>query len=176
MLEIAISGLLPPESGDFAVEIDEYVPLRMRSYSRKCDVPIALRTGNFDTSILEFDVDPMTCGLHGVTLVCFDQLAPVWETGVLPTERGLPVVMMPGRNEFEGPDHALRFDRNGAFAVGIGVDFIEVDFAGLSSSTKIIENGQAQFYLRENQLTGLRVSGLSSKQIALMRFRNPPKK
>jgi len=153
--------------GSSQVEVDEYVPLRFRTYVGTLG-GVYLRLGNFIDSLLEFMLDPVSMTVRGFTLTSFDILHDQPRTfASLPRIMGLPVVELP--DEFRGPTDARRIDVKKGFSVGFGVDFVEMDLGGLPEAQRVLVADAAEFYLRANELVGIRVVGLTKQQVATIK-------
>ena len=167
---IAVAGLNEAPLPVCHVEVDEYVPLRFRSYEGTLGV-IYLRLGNFSSSLLEFLLDPSSMTVRGFTLTSFDTVHQPNEIVGLPRATGLPVIDVAAAGDFGGPVGARRIDIARAFSVGLGDDFLEVDLGGFSEAKHVIAGGPAEFYIATSSLVGLRVVGLNQDQISMLRSR-----
>lgn len=162
---IAISGLSEAPLQHLQIEIDDYVPLRFRSYEGVLGVQY-VRWGNFSTSLLEFLLDPSSMAIRGLTLLCFDAVHQPRVTAALPQTSGLPVVG--GFEAFDGPVGAQRVDIGQSFSVGFGEDFLEIDLGLLSEAERVIAAGPVRFYVNQVGLMGVRVVDLTKQQLSMV--------
>jgi hypothetical protein len=149
------------------IEIDDYVPLRFRSYDGTLGVKY-FRVGNFDTSLLEFLLEPVSLVIRGFTLTSFDRFHEPMKIQRLPTEDGLPVVALTGEQKFQGPSDAPRIDLREEFSVGLGENFVEIDLGGITSASNNIQLGQVTFFTKSGHLVGIRVTELRPEQLAIL--------
>lgn len=164
---ITVSGLNEAPLLVFHVEVDEYVPLRFRSYEGTLGVKY-LRLGNFSSSLIELLLDPSSMVICGFTLTSFEAVHKPKGNAGLPRYAGLPVLAI-APEDFNGPLDAQRIDIRENFSVGFGQDFVEIDLGGLPEARRIIEAGPVAFYVGTNSLVGLRVNGLNQKQISMLK-------
>lgn len=167
---IAISAVDEILQPSWRLEIDEYVPLRCRSYLDTLGV-VYLRFGDFSESLLELLLDPDSLTVRGITLTAFNSMYEPGFLGKLPMKFGLPVLAIADTRGFQGPVGAQRIDIHKTFSVGIGKDFLEIDLGCLSAAERIIKSGPIEFYADNESLVGLRVVGLNSEQILTLEGR-----
>jgi len=80
---------VPSVAGKCLIEVDEYVPLRFRTYERPLGVSY-LHLGNQRTSLLELLIDAKSQILRGITITIFPALSPWPQIGERTVSRGLP--------------------------------------------------------------------------------------
>lgn len=148
------------------IEIDEYVPLRFRSYEDVLGLK-HIRLGDFSDSLFEISVDPTSMVLRGFTLTAFKESHELRSIGILPVMNGLPIIET--LYNFYGPIGAQYTDIRTQFSVGFGGDVVEIDFGGLCDAQRTIIYANVAFYLgRVNDLVGIRVIGLTPKQVSIL--------
>jgi len=165
---ISVDRMSDASSLQCRIEIDDYVPLRFRSYEGTLGVKY-LRVGNFETSLLEFLLEPETLVIRGFTLTSFDSSHQPMSIQPLPTEDGLPAIGLISGQEFQGPSGAPRIDLREDFSVGLGEDFLEIDLGGIASASSVIKKGQVAFFIKSGRLLGLRVTELRPEQVSILR-------
>ncbi len=163
---IAVSGLSEAPLQGCRVEVDEYVPLRFRSYEGTLGVKY-VRLGNFSGSLLEFLIDPNSMTVRGFTLTSFDAVHQPRAIAELPRTEGLPIVKF--SEGFNGPIDAQRVDIREAFSVGFGEGFLEIDLGKLSEAQRVVVAGTAEFYVGAVGLVGVRVVGLTEQQVSMLK-------
>lgn len=166
MKVIQVIGLDTTAFHRWHIEVDEYVPLRFRSYENTLGVKY-IRLGNFNSSLLELLIDPNSMTVRGFTLTSFDVTHLPKENKALSRVDGLPVIAIPGG--FIGPSDAQRIDIKKALSVGFGDDFVEIDLDGQSDAQRVVAFGNAEFYINSDELIGIRVVGLTPEQLLLVR-------
>lgn len=154
---------------DLVVQVDEYVPLRFRSYAGLIEVR-AVRYGDFDRSLVEFDLDSENV-LRGFTLIAYcARHSPRTPIQNLKRSTGLPVLNI-SQTPWEGPEGARRVDVRRDFSLGIGEGFVELDLGSaerIQSASEILVAGQIEFCFSLFEFVGLRVLGLSSREIEMI--------
>lgn len=146
------------------IEFDDYVPLRCKSYAGTLGVKY-LRLGNFETSLLELQLDPAEFSIRGFTLTAFDTLHAPKEFKELPVLHGLPVVRLDENKKFQGPRFAQRMDIPENFSVGFGEDFLEIQLGLKEEPDKLIKSGSVEFCIYSGMLICIRILGLTSNQL-----------
>jgi hypothetical protein len=150
------------------IEIDDYVPLRFRSYVGTLGVKY-LRIGNFETSLLEFLLEPESLVIRGFTLTSFDKSHEPMKIQSLPTDEGLPVILLKDEQEFQGPTGAPRIDLREEFSVGLGENFVEIDFGGIAAASNAVKIGNVVFFTKVGRLVGIRVTELKPEQLSILK-------
>src|SRR5207247_4270466 len=74
MTTIEISGTQDIRNAPCLIEVDEFVPLRFRTYERPIGAAY-VRVGNYSTTLVELIVDPISKLLRGLTLTSFECFA-----------------------------------------------------------------------------------------------------
>jgi len=74
-----------------SVEVDPYVPIAVRTFSAPIGA-VFYRIGNFETSLVEVPIDPLSGTVRGVKVVSLDRVGTFIDDSALPLLRGLPVV------------------------------------------------------------------------------------
>ena len=162
---IGVSGVEKATHVICSIAVDDYVPLRFRSYEGTLGVKY-LRFGDFQTSLLELMIDSNSLTIRGFTLTSFNFLHDPRAFGDLPVALGLPIAKISTEVSFQGPIGAQRIDFPEAFSVGFGAEIIEIDLGRLSDATGVVRNGQVEFYVGSESLVGIRVLGLNRAQLS----------
>jgi hypothetical protein len=164
---IAVSGLNDMQGHGYSVEVDEYVPLRFRSYEGTLGIKY-VRFGNFKSSLLEFLVDPNSMTVRGFTLTSFDAVHQLRAKAELPSSAGLPIITF--ASGFVGPVDAQRIDVRAEISVGFGEDLVEIDLGGLSTAQRVVVGGPAEFYVgADGEMVGVRIVRLAKQQLAMLK-------
>ena len=163
---IAIAGTEEGTYPDTIIEVDEYVPIKFRSYRGTLGVKY-VRLGNFEDSLMEFLLDPASFAIRGFTLTSFNSVHRPRGLKELVTAVGLPMLAI-DKSNFQGPIDAQRIDIHEDFSVGFGEQLLEIDFGSIAKAEKIVKSDPIEFYISKEALAGLRVMNLSAKQIAIL--------
>lgn len=164
---IKLCGLLECPSLSCTTEVDQYVPLRFRSYVGLLGASY-VRIGNFRSSLLEFLVDPNSCAIPGLTLTSFDLIHDFLTLELPFSESGLPIVEW-SEAKSAGPPAARRFDINQSFSVAFSASTVEIDLGQLANADRSIDCSSVEFFVEDDVLVGLRIGGLSKEQVSLIR-------
>jgi hypothetical protein len=149
-----------PASGEHAsLEFDAYVPLRFRTSAEPLGVAY-VRIGNFATTLLEIQVEPLTQVLRGLTITATDGLSgwPWFE--VQPVRAGLPVLAT------EFASRAI-IDIAQPFQLAVRTGEVVVWWGSLDGCIAG-QCGDATFLLTGGMLTGIWFTGLPAAQTALL--------
>ena len=76
---------------DVYVYVDEYIPLRFRTYRDPLGVSY-FRLGNYRTTLAELAVEPRTHTVRGLTVMSISSLSPWPRPDLADVEEGLPVI------------------------------------------------------------------------------------
>lgn len=150
-----------PASGEpGSLEFDPYVPLRFRTSAEPLGAAY-VRLGNFATTLLEIQVEPLTQVLRGLTITAIDGLSgwPWFE--VQPFPAGLPVLGTP----FEARDIV---DIAQPFQLAIRPGEVVVWWGSLDGCIAG-RNGDASFLIVNSVLTGIWFTGLLAAQTSLLK-------
>lgn len=162
-LTIEYCGVAPVPNAGCSVTVDDYIPLRWRSYEGTLGGRL-VRLGNFKTSLLEIIVEADSMTIRGCTLTLADrQHRPLPRVGQRVVE-GLPIIAVAG--DFVGQAGLERMDLHREFSVGWGEDFVELDFGELAKANQRVTCGAVEFLVAEGWLQGMRIAGLSRAQVA----------
>jgi hypothetical protein len=140
------------------IAIDEYVPLRFRTYREPLGVGY-IRLGNYSTTLVELALEPRTQVVRGVTVTSIDELAPWPELEVLDRVEGLPAVS----TSFEGGE---RVDLRDEFHVAVRSGEVIVFWAGLTRCNGY-QFGDACFLTVNGVLAGVWFTGLTNGDVRL---------
>jgi hypothetical protein len=147
--------------------IDEYIPLSFRSYSGLLGARY-LRVGNFQTSLLEFILDPISAMVRGVTLVMFDSFYMPNESALLLVEEGLPIIdLEQSQVSILAPNEHLEI--NHQFSVGLRDDIFEIDLFGIAKAERVVCCDRFEFLLNKDTILGLRMIDLNENEISMLK-------
>jgi len=160
---LTVTSVQPVREEPLLLEIDEYVPLRLRT-SREPLGAAFLRLGNRSTTLLEIAVEPYAQRVRGVTLTFFEKLSPWPSFSVENTAEGLPVLA----TAFE--DRKV-VDLQQDFGVSIREGEVLL-FWGSPGACDVCEfRGRVRFLIQNGKLAGVWVLGLSREEIEMFSFR-----
>ncbi|CAN7598263.1 hypothetical protein [Acidovorax sp. Leaf78] len=163
---ITVYGLYQPSLNVCRIEVDEYIPLRFRSYEGALGVNY-LRLGNFDTSLLELLIEPSAMAVRGFNLTSVDAIHEPRAKENLSKREGLPIIRLP--EDLHGPFGAQRFDIKQNFSVGLAKNFLEIDFGNISHAQYVAVAGSVEFYVGSIGMAGLRVVNLPENDISSLK-------
>ena len=150
-----------PASGELgSLEFGPYVPLRYRTSAEPLGAAY-VRLGNFATTLLEIQVEPLTQVLRGLTITATDGLSgwPWFE--VQPIPAGLPVLGTPF-------DARVIVDLAQPFHLAIRPGEVVVWWGALGGCIAG-RYGDASFLIVNNLLTGIWFTGLLEAQTSLLK-------
>lgn len=147
--------------------IDEHVPISFRSYPGLLGVKY-LMLGNFQSTLLELLLDPISYAIRGITLSSFDKVHVPCEPEIKFESIGLPVIDI-GRNIPSSLIDGKVAKISCNISIGVRSDFFEVDFSEIKKSNKKIYCGRTQFFLKDEELTGIRFISLVPNEISILK-------
>jgi hypothetical protein len=167
---ISISGVSLTAESQCVIEVDEYVPIRYRSYQGVIGVKY-LRLGDFTSSLIELLIDPTSLTVRGFTLLSYKAIHRPSVMRKLPKILGMPIVAV-NEGDFCGAVGAQRVDQSCDFSVGFGEDFVEIDLGHLTEAQRIIKAGTVEFYSDETDIFGIRITELTPTQMCMLKRPN----
>lgn len=150
-----------PASGEpGSIEFDPYVPLRFRTSAEPLGAAY-VRLGNFATTLLEIQIEPLTQVLRGLTITAIDGLAGWPSLEVQPFPAGLPVLA----TTFEAREVV---DLAQPFQLSIRPGEVVVWWGPLDGCIAG-RSGDASFLVVNGVLTGIWFTGLLAAQTSLFK-------
>lgn len=164
MNTIQVTGVRNLADAPSLIEIDEFVPLRFRTYNEPLGSAY-LRLGDRSSTLVELIVDPASSLLRGVTLTSFDLFRP-WPTlGRTIASDGLPVLA----TQWDQSDRSLlAVDINRDFDVSMLGNQLLISWGDLADLSGSSVHGRAHFLFAGNELAGIRFFDLSETEAALL--------
>lgn len=160
---ITVLGSRDSSSLQSLVEVDDYLPLRFRTYSEPLGGVQYVRIGNGETRLLELILPSDSMEVRGCTVPLIDKRTYQLLTGPEQSSPGLPIIGLPDY-EFSGPPSAQRVDTHIDFVAAIGRGTIEFQFGGADSFDRSICCEDVCFLIRGNDLVGIRVQNRSPSE------------
>jgi len=142
------------------VEVNDYLPLRFRTYSEPLGGVRYVRIGNGETRLLELILPSDSMEVRGCTVPLVDKRTYQLLTGPEQSSSGLPIIELPDY-EFSGPSSAQRVDTHIDFIAAIERDTIEFQFGGADSFDRSMCCEDVCFLIRGSDLVGIRVRNRS---------------
>ena len=146
--------------------IDEHVPISFRSYSGLLGAKY-LRVGNFQTTLLECLLDPISYTIRGITLISFDKIHVPCEPEITLESFGLPIVDV-AKSDLNVLVEARKAEVFCQVSVGIESNFLEIDFSEIKNANRKINCGRVQFFLKDEELSGVRFMNLAIGEISIL--------
>jgi hypothetical protein len=141
------------------IEIDEYVPLRWRTYDEPLGAGL-VRLGNYTTTVMELVVEPHSQVVRGATVTSIDELSPWPDFSVSVTFAALPALS----TSFEGWQ-VIDLKEEFEVAVREGQMVVHWGELGICDGYR---SGPVQLLVRDHFLRGLWFSGLTAEQTAVL--------
>lgn len=163
---ITISGSCDATSFQSLVEVDDYLPLKFRTYSEPLGGVRYIRIGNGETRLLELIVPADSMVVRGCTVPLIDRKVDHLLTGPEQFSLGLPIIDL-ADYEFSGPPSAQRLDAPIDFAAAVERDAVEFQFGGARSFDRAIRCGDVRFLVQQSDLVGIRITNRSPSEIEL---------
>lgn len=146
-----------PPDAKCLIEVDEYVPLRFRTYERPLGASY-LRVGDLAGSLVELLVDPTTGLLRGVTVTSFPALSAWPIVAARDASQGLPVFAVSwGRMN--------RIDAGVDFSVSVSGTEVLVYWQALDRCEASSFQGRVRFLSVDGHLAGVHFAGLSPNEV-----------
>lgn len=155
MLQIVRSTML---NVPLDVEVDEYIPLAVRTYSEPIGAAIHC-VGNSTTSLVEIAIDQFHGTIRGFKVVSIDRLGPRLVADGLPESEGVPIVAkecVPERIREEVRE----------FSVCLHGDDFHVNWSDGQPPDSTIRFDRLTFYLNRNLLIGVSIADLTGIQVS----------
>jgi hypothetical protein len=152
-----VSRFEAPLDAKCLIEVDDYVPLRFRTYERPLGASY-LRVGDQTKSLVELLIDPNRGLLRGMTVTWFSALSAWPRMEIREVALGLPLLAVPwGKSN--------RIDSGVDFSVSVHGSDILVSWAALERCDASCFQDRVRFLVVEGHLVGVHFSGLGSDQI-----------
>jgi hypothetical protein len=156
---LKVTNIAEPGGIPCRLELDRYVPMRFRTYEGAIGAAL-VRLGNYKTTLLELHIEPPSGMLRGLTVTCYDELAP-WPTlAVTSTVRGLPELAV----RLEG---AKRLDLVRDFQVSVQAGEVLVYWDEVRDCQATTFADRVQCLIHDMQLSGVRFIGLTDHEVTL---------
>jgi hypothetical protein len=144
-----------------SIEVDPYVPIAVRTFSAPIGA-VFYRVGNFETSLVEIPIDPLSGTIRGVKVVSLDRVGASIDDSALQQLQGLPVVTQESIPQ-------KRLDEQRKVTVALADGRLVIDWSeGQQLDTKAV-HGRLSFLIGGGALLGAVVESLSqAEQHALL--------
>lgn len=147
-------------------EIDEYVPISFRSYAGLLGAKY-LRIGNFETTLLEFLLDPHSYTIRGMTLLSFERKHFPNHVSEISETVGLPILDLEKSDLIDFLE-TRQMEIACDFSVALAHDYLEIDLFGIADTDNVILYDRICFLLRGKSLVGIRFTNLNSKEKSIL--------
>jgi hypothetical protein len=147
------------------VEVDPYVPLAVRTFTAPIGA-VFYRVGNFETSLVEMPIDPMTGVVRGIKVVSIDRVGQCINDVALPTSHGLPVVpveCIPAKRHDDRQDVSVSLVGNRFF----------IDWSNGRQIEMRVSHGRLTFFIGNGQLLGAAIESVSESESQQLRQHLP---
>jgi hypothetical protein len=155
---LSIDEVSSVETFPCRIDLDEFVPLRFRTYERPLGAGY-IRLGNYSTTLLELIIEPRARVLRGATITSYDVLSDWPDLRVTSESDGLPVLSVTF-------DRSNRIDLREDFRVAVKSNEVLVfwgDLIGCNQSNF----AKVHCLDRDGQMRGIRFSELSEEEVNL---------
>ena len=147
---------IKPSDLAVSVEVDPYVPIAVRTFSAPIGA-VFFRVGNFETSLVEIPIDPLSGTVRGIKVVSFDRVGTSIDDSALPLIKGLPVVTQVGIPQ-------QRQDEQREVTVDMSDGRLVIDWSrGKQLDAKAV-HGRLSFLIGSGELLGAVVDLLSQEE------------
>ena len=155
---LRVTELHPLHSVEVDVDVDEYVPLRFRTYREPLGVGY-VRLGNYSTTLVEMAVEPRTQVVRGLTVTSISDVSSWPSFDVSGVEEGLPALS----TSFEGGE-IVDLPREFMVATRPGEIVVFWQDVGRCRGYRL---GSACFLIADGTLAGVWFTGLTETQTQL---------
>jgi hypothetical protein len=144
------------------VEVDEYVPLSVKTYSEVLPGAKYYRIGNFGTSLLEIGIDPASLLIRAVCVVLFDKIGHANDLRCVVAqsseEIGLPVVSASCLKDGYT-------DEKIEFRVGLDGNSFVIDWREGKTPNRSIRYQNLEFFVSDEEICAIAIRNLSDAQV-----------
>jgi hypothetical protein len=140
-----------------SVEVDPYVPVAVRTFSKPIGA-VFYRVGNFETSLVEVPIDPLSGTVRGIKLVSVDRVGVDFDDSTLAVLQGLPVTS----EEFIPPKRYV--DDKREVTVSLAGDRLVIDWSGGQQLDTKSVLGRLSFLIGGGFLFGAVIDSLSQAE------------
>lgn len=144
------------------VEVDPYIPVTLRTFTKPIGA-VYYRVGNFEYSLVEVPIDPMTGMIRGLDVVSIDRVGSGVDDNGLPTVEGLPIVSpecIPARRNDDKHEVSVSL---------IGSRFF-IDWSNGRSIESRASHGRLTFFIGGGVLLGAALESVSESEIQQLRM------
>jgi hypothetical protein len=145
---------------DVEIEVDPYLPIVARTSTAPLGA-VFFRVGNFETSLVEIDIEPSTRIIRGISAVSLDCVGKVFALNNLPRKKGLPVVA-------EDALPANRVDELRKVRASMLEGVLVLDWSDGETPQYVTEHTGLGFVVGAGVLIGAVFSELSAEQRSLL--------
>lgn len=149
---------IKPSDLAVSVEVDPYVPVAVRTFSAPIGA-VFYRIGNFETSLVELPIDPLSGTVRGIDVVSIDRVGTALDDIALPLLKGLPVVAQ------ESIPEKRYYDEKREVIVALADDRLVIDWSGGQQLDTKSVHGRLCFLIGGGALLGAVVESLSQVEL-----------
>jgi hypothetical protein len=157
-----VSRFEQPQDASCIVEVDEYIPLRFRTYERPLGVSY-LRLQGPPGALVELLIDPNIGSLRGVTVTSLTRFSLSSEVHVTQASVGLPVFSLAWNGRRMAADVACDF------RVAVREASVQVHWGDVGKCEAAVFRDRVRFLTADESLVGIEFSGLSPADIETFR-------
>lgn len=155
---LRVTAVHPLHSVEVVVDLDEYVPLRFRTYREPLGCGY-VRLGNYSTTLVEMPVEPGTQVVRGLTVTSINDVSSWPSFDVSGVEEGLPALS----TSFEGYE-LVDLPREFMVAIRPGEIVVFWQELGRCRGCRL---GSACFLIADGTVAGVWFTGLTETQTQL---------
>ncbi|MFQ3582058.1 MAG: hypothetical protein SNJ49_09150 [Chloracidobacterium sp.] len=140
-----------------SVEVDPYVPVTVRTFSEPIGA-VFYRVGNFETSLVEVPIDPLSGTVRGIKLVSLDRVGADFDDSAFAVLQGLPITSQ------ESIPPKRYVDDHREVTVSLAGDRLVISWSGSQQIDTKSVHGRLSFLIGSGFLLGAVIECLSQAE------------